>query len=286
MSSSRRSSAWTATSCCSDRAKRRRQGLPPELRPAKLEDMSATQRNYIGVRLGDVGHHRHDRRRPDSDRAGQPRLRRDQRRPAYRALRQHRADPQLLLDPVGRLQSRSRDAQRHQAVGLLSPRPRLERAPRCSTRWGRRSIITGRNFGPYQFNYARIIEFPGYASFAQAFASTMPYSESIGFNANTDDPDKIDFTTYVVSARNGAPILGAPGDRRRHAGRHADQRDARAIFGADGDEAPLRAGQDPPVPEVRARQLSARAAPARRSRSCRSSASRTSPISTTARARW
>jgi len=27
----------------------------------------------------------------------------------------------------------------------------------------------------------------------------MPYSESIGFNANTDDPEKIDFTTYVVS---------------------------------------------------------------------------------------
>jgi aminopeptidase N len=55
------------------------------------------------------------------------------------------------------------------------------------------------HFGPYQFNYARIIEFPGYASFAQAFAGTMPYSESIGFNANTDDPEKIDFTTYVVA---------------------------------------------------------------------------------------
>ena len=55
------------------------------------------------------------------------------------------------------------------------------------------------HYGPYQFNYARIIEFPGYASFAQAFAGTMPYSESIGFNANTDDPTKIDFTSYVVS---------------------------------------------------------------------------------------
>jgi aminopeptidase N len=55
------------------------------------------------------------------------------------------------------------------------------------------------HYGPYQFNYARIIEFPGYASFAQAFAGTMPYSESIGFNANTNDPEKIDFTTYVVA---------------------------------------------------------------------------------------
>jgi ABC-2 type transport system permease protein len=55
------------------------------------------------------------------------------------------------------------------------------------------------NFGPYQFNYARIIEFPGYASFAQAFAGTMPYSESIGFVANTNDPEEIDFTTYVIA---------------------------------------------------------------------------------------
>ena len=55
------------------------------------------------------------------------------------------------------------------------------------------------HFGPYQFDYARIVEFPGYSSFAQAFAGTMPYSESIGFNAKTDDPEKIDFTSYVVS---------------------------------------------------------------------------------------
>jgi aminopeptidase N len=55
------------------------------------------------------------------------------------------------------------------------------------------------NFGPYQFDHARIIEFPGYASFAQAFAGTMPYSESIGFVANTNDPEKIDFTTYVIA---------------------------------------------------------------------------------------
>ena len=55
------------------------------------------------------------------------------------------------------------------------------------------------HFGPYQFDYARIIEFPGYNSFAQAFAGTMPYSESIGFNANTNDPDKIDWTTYVIA---------------------------------------------------------------------------------------
>jgi aminopeptidase N len=55
------------------------------------------------------------------------------------------------------------------------------------------------NFGPYQFDHARIIEFPGYESFAQAFAGTMPYSESIGFIANVADAGEIDYVSYVTA---------------------------------------------------------------------------------------
>jgi len=54
------------------------------------------------------------------------------------------------------------------------------------------------NFGPYAHQQARIIEFPRIASFAQAFPGTMPYSESIGFIANLEHPDDIDFVFYVV----------------------------------------------------------------------------------------
>ena len=36
-------------------------------------------------------------------------------------------------------------------------------------------------FSPYQHKQLRIIEFPGYRSFAQSFANTVPYSEKIGF---------------------------------------------------------------------------------------------------------
>ncbi len=53
------------------------------------------------------------------------------------------------------------------------------------------------NFTPYQFRQLRFIEFPGYASFAQAFANTMPWSESVGFTADISDPDKIDYVTYI-----------------------------------------------------------------------------------------
>jgi ABC-type transport system involved in multi-copper enzyme maturation permease subunit len=59
------------------------------------------------------------------------------------------------------------------------------------------------NFGPYYHKEARIIEFPRVARFAQAFAGTMPYSESIGFIANLNHPDDIDMVYYVVAHEMG-----------------------------------------------------------------------------------
>ena len=64
------------------------------------------------------------------------------------------------------------------------------------------------NFGPYQFDYARIVEFPGYASFAQAFAGTMPYSENIGFLGDFRNPSNIDYATYVASHELGHQYWG------------------------------------------------------------------------------
>ncbi|RZA35710.1 MAG: hypothetical protein EOP92_09105 [Lysobacteraceae bacterium] len=55
------------------------------------------------------------------------------------------------------------------------------------------------NFTPYQHRQVRIIEFPGYSSFAQAFANTIPYSESIGFIADLRDKDDIDYVFYVTA---------------------------------------------------------------------------------------
>ena len=59
------------------------------------------------------------------------------------------------------------------------------------------------NFSPFQFKQARIIEFPTYATFAQSFANTIPYSEGIGFIADVRNPDKIDYTTYVTAHELG-----------------------------------------------------------------------------------
>tara|TARA_B100000809_G_scaffold66115_2_gene62808 strand:- start:2194 stop:5682 length:3489 start_codon:yes stop_codon:yes gene_type:complete len=55
------------------------------------------------------------------------------------------------------------------------------------------------NFGPYFHKQARIVEFPRYATFAQAFPGTMPYSESFGFITNLEDSTDNNVIDAVVS---------------------------------------------------------------------------------------
>lgn len=55
------------------------------------------------------------------------------------------------------------------------------------------------HFSPYQHRQVRILEFPRYARFAQSFANTIPFSESIGFIADLRDPDDIDLVFYVTA---------------------------------------------------------------------------------------
>ena len=59
------------------------------------------------------------------------------------------------------------------------------------------------HFSPFQFKQLRILEFPAYATFAQSFANTIPYSGGIGFIARSDDPENIDLVTYVTAHEVG-----------------------------------------------------------------------------------
>ncbi|TDB68226.1 ABC transporter permease/M1 family aminopeptidase [Arundinibacter roseus] len=57
-----------------------------------------------------------------------------------------------------------------------------------------------KNFSPYQFRQMRIMEFPRYASFAQSFANTVPFSEGIGFIQKISDPEEdLDMPYYVTA---------------------------------------------------------------------------------------
>jgi aminopeptidase N len=55
------------------------------------------------------------------------------------------------------------------------------------------------SFGPYPFDHVRILEYPGYTNFAQAFAGTIPYSETYGFIADFQQSETIDHVTGTTA---------------------------------------------------------------------------------------
>jgi hypothetical protein len=181
-----------------DRAKRRRQGLPPELRMAKLEDLSATARNYIGSdwTTSDIT------LTTDADQTPIAPGNRVSDNTANGRRTAHFISGAPILNffsiQSARYKVATRDHNGLQLQVYYNPGHDWNVA-KMLTAMGNALDYYRAHFGPYQFNYARIVEFPGYNSFAQAFAGTMPYSESIGFNAKTNDPTKIDWTTYVVA---------------------------------------------------------------------------------------
>jgi ABC-type transport system involved in multi-copper enzyme maturation permease subunit len=182
----------------SDRAKRRRQGLPPELRMAKLEDMSATRRNYIGADwvTSDITLTTDAAQTPVAPGNRLSDVTANGRRTAHFVSTAPILNFFSIQSADYKLATRDHNGIK---LSVYYHDGHTWNVDKMLTAMGSALDYYRSHFGPYQFDYARIIEFPGYASFAQAFAGTMPYSETAGFNANTDDPDKIDFTTYVVS---------------------------------------------------------------------------------------
>lgn len=55
------------------------------------------------------------------------------------------------------------------------------------------------NYGPYQSKQLRIMEFPRYRSYAQSFANTIPFSESMGFVSDINDDKDIDLPFFVTA---------------------------------------------------------------------------------------
>ena len=78
-----------------------------------------------------------------------------------------------------------------------------ENVPRMANSIKKSLAYYSEHFGPYRHKQARIIEFPLYQTFAQAFPGTMPYSEAIGFIADLRDTSDIDMVFYVVAHEMG-----------------------------------------------------------------------------------
>ncbi len=193
-----------------DRAKRRKYGLPSDLRPAKLEDDSARANQYLrrdsdwvnaDITLstdGDqvpiapgatISDEIHGGRRILHTRTEAPILLFFSMQSGYYAVQRAtalQADGQPVALAVYYHPEHSHNVQRM----LDAMRESIE--------------LYSRIYAPFQFKQMRIIEFPAYALFAQSFAATVPYSEAIGFVQNHPDhtPDgeeKIDLVTYVTA---------------------------------------------------------------------------------------
>jgi hypothetical protein len=181
-----------------DRTQRRRQGLPAELRMAKLEDMSATRENYVRTDwvMSDITV------TTDADQTpiAPGRKLSDQTKGDRRTA--HFVSSAPIHNFLSIQSARYKLTERtHKGVKLsIYHDPRHEwNVPKMLKALEVGLDYYQANFGPYQFDHARIIEFPGYQSFAQAFAGTMPYSESVGFAADVSDPESIDYVTYITA---------------------------------------------------------------------------------------
>ncbi|AKD53656.1 ABC transporter permease/M1 family aminopeptidase [Spirosoma radiotolerans] len=56
-----------------------------------------------------------------------------------------------------------------------------------------------KNYAPYPYPVLRVLEFPRYASFAQSFPTTVPYSEEFGWVGDFHNPSKTDYAFYVTA---------------------------------------------------------------------------------------
>ncbi|WP_310385132.1 ABC transporter permease/M1 family aminopeptidase [Roseateles sp.] len=191
-----------------DRAKRRKAGLPPELRAAKLEDNGANAHNYLRrdsdwvtaeiTLTTDADQTPIAPGTTVSDRTAQGRrtivTRSDA--PTANFFSMQSARYQKASDSWA-----GKDGQ---AVALeVYHHPAHDsNAQRMLTAMKASLDLYSEQFSPYQFKQARIIEFPAYERFAQAFAGTVPFSEAIGFIQNfkdADRDDKVDLVTFVTA---------------------------------------------------------------------------------------
>jgi len=190
-----------------DRSKRRKYGLPPDLRPAKLEDAGASAYHYL----------RHDSDWVTAELTVTTDADQTPLAPGYTVSDSVSGDRRTLVTrteaPIMHffsIQSARYAVEQDTWAGANGPvdlavyyYPEHDRNVQRMLEAMKVSLaMFSEKFSPFQFRQARILEFPAYESFAQSFANTMPYSESIGFIQNYDEnrsDETIDLVTYVTA---------------------------------------------------------------------------------------
>jgi aminopeptidase N/ABC-type transport system involved in multi-copper enzyme maturation permease subunit len=185
-----------------ERSKRRKYGLPAEQRPPRLEDLSATRRSYFGDgwSTADITVSTEADQTPIA-----PGKKVSDTVSGGRRTARFVSDAPILTFFSIQSARYAEKHRNHKGIDLaVYYHPGHDwNVDRMLDALAVAMDYYQSAFGPYQFDQARIIEFPGYETFAQAFANTMPYSEAIGFVADNSNPDKIDYVTYVTAHELG-----------------------------------------------------------------------------------
>jgi aminopeptidase N len=188
------------TGLLQDRAKRRKYGLAPELRPAKLEDDSA--RAYNGLRNDSdwVNSDITVTTSADQVAIAPGYLESDTTGDGRRTFRYRSDAPiQNFFSIQSARYAVARDRWNGVELAVYHDPAHAYNVERMNTAMKASLDYFTQNFSPFQFRQVRILEFPDYAKFAQSFANTIPYSEGIGFIADYRDPEKIDMVTYITA---------------------------------------------------------------------------------------
>ena len=191
-----------------DRAKRRKYGLPSELRPPKLEDDAATANHYLrhdsDFVTGEITLTTDADQVPiapgttvsDSVTGDRRTIVTRTEAPIHNFFSMQSARYSMAKDQWSGADGKKIDLAVYYDPAHPDNVERMLKALKISL------DTFNTAFSPYQFHQLRIIEFPAYASFAQAFAATIPYSEGIGFIQNhksSKEDEKIDLVTYVTA---------------------------------------------------------------------------------------
>jgi aminopeptidase N len=183
-----------------DRAKRRKYGLPPDLRPPTLEDERGRNRSEF----------RADSDWVDADITVTTDADQTPIAPGYtisdttaNGRRTAHFKPDAPINHFFSIQSGRYEVRRDRWQGVdlaVYFHPGHDyNVDRMLSAMKTSLALFSEQFSPYQFRQARILEFPSYATFAQSFANTIPYSEDIGFLTRLTDPESIDIATYVTA---------------------------------------------------------------------------------------
>ena len=181
-----------------DRAKRRKYGLPQEMRIPKLGDPASRQVNYL----------RHDADWVTADITVTTEADQTPIAPGYRVsetVKNGRRTARFVTEapvlPFLSIQSAryavSRETWKGVDLAVYYDPQHAWNIGRMKTAMKASLDYFQAEFSPYQFRQVRFLEFPGYADFAQSFANTIPWSENLFFISDYRDPSKIDMVTYV-----------------------------------------------------------------------------------------